>query len=345
MIKAIMRHRSRLVLAIAAFAWLGIGVAADAAAQVLLTCPAATTLDALATCISNQMPRPGMGRYVPPRPEEQADFAAVVTQMMNGQCEFDLPDSLAANYQIRTFTDSGTGKSYCLLMEVLDADENRIVDKGWGTFIVNNNATRPALNQSAPHPRFDSMTENQAINIFQDTDSGSYLMCGAHRHANGTTGGACEASYGEADCAHQVNTMFHAAVVALDQFYDGALWTHIQWHGNAMCPTDPGVQMDVFGSQGFAQAQPPDSNVASLRDLMVVHQPDFAFHLTPSDVCPLNGTENVQGRYLNGADNLCHPNDIGAPTNKFVHLEQSLNIRRGGAAVWDLSVSQNWPIP
>ena len=342
MIKAIMRHRSRLVLAIAAFAWLGIGMAADAAAQVLLTCPAATTLDALATCIRNQMPRPGMGRYVTPTPDEQADFATVVTQMMNGQCGFPLPDSLSANYQVGPFTDSVTGKTYCVLMEVLSAN-GRVVDKGWGTFIVNNNAARPTLNQSAPHPRFDSMTENQAINIFQDTDSGSYLMCGAHRHTSGQTGGSCEANYGEADCAHQNNTMFHAAVVALDQFYAGASWTHIQWHGNAMCPTDPTVTMDVFGSQGFAQDQPPDSNVASLRDLMAVNQPDYVFVLTPSDACPLNGTENVQGRYLNGADNVCRPNDIGAPTNKFVHLEQSLNIRRGGAAVWDLSVGQNWP--
>jgi hypothetical protein len=338
MLTGIMRRGSRLALDIAACVWLGIGVTSDAVAQETLACPTATTLDALATCISNQMPRQNSGLYVPPTPGEQADFAAVVTQMLTGQCEFALPDSLAANYQISTFSDSGTGKSYCLLMEVLDADGDGFVDKGWGTFIVNSNATRPMLNHSAPHPRFDSTTENQAINIFQDTDSGSYLMCGAHRHANGTTGGSCEAGYGEADCAHQNNTMFHAAVVALDQFYAGATWTHIQWHGNSSCP------MDVFGSQGFNAKQPADSNVLSLRDLMAINQPDYTFELTPNGNCSLNGTENVQGRYLNGADDVCQPNDLGTPTNKFVHLEQSINIRRGGASVWDLSVGQNWPV-
>src|SRR5215471_1721872 len=159
---------------------LACGATADAAAQTLLTCPEATALDALATCISNQMPRASSGLYVPPSADERADFAGVVTQMMNGQCDFELPASLAANYQVRTFSDAATSKSYCLLMEVLDADGDGYVDKGWGTFIVNNNAARQNLNQSAPHPRFDSTTENQAINIFQDTDSKSYLMCGAH---------------------------------------------------------------------------------------------------------------------------------------------------------------------
>ncbi len=338
-----MRYSWRLTRCLGLVTCLAGGATADATAQAFLTCPSATTLDALATCISNQMPRASSNLYVPPSADEQTDFAAVVTQMINGLCEFELPASLAANYQVRTFSDAVTGKSYCLLMEVLDADGDGYVDKGWGTFIVNNNAARPSLNQSAPHPRFDSTTENQAINIFQDTDSRSYLMCGAHRHANGTTGGSCEPNYGEADCAHQDNTMFHAAVVALDQFYGAAAWTHIQWHGNVTCPAD---LMDVFGSQGFEAVQPANSNVASLRDLMAVNQPDFKFQLTGPDAgCNLNGTDNVQGRYLNRADNICLSNAGGTPTNKFVHLEQSLNIRRAGAAAWDLSVSQNWPIP
>jgi hypothetical protein len=220
------------------------------------------------------MPKKDSNLYVPPTAAEQADFAAVVTQMMNGACNFALPASLAANYQIRTFTDSLTAKSYCLLMEVLDANPlDRVVDKGWGTFIVNNNATRRNLNQSAPHPIFDDSTENQAINIFQDTGSRSYLMCGAHRHANGEkccTGTippcpsrsrcTCDHDYGEADCAHKINGMFHAAVVALNQYYASTPWTHIQWHGNKTCP------VDVYGSHGFMAQLPTPSNIVLLKE-------------------------------------------------------------------------------
>lgn len=337
-----MRRPSRFVVNCVASACLGLGVTANAGAQQLLTCPTATTLDALATCIRGQMPQLNSNLYVPPTADEQADFAAVVAQMMNGQCNFDLPASLATNYQISTFTDADTNKSYCLLMEVLDADLNGFVDKGWGTFIVNNSASRPNLNHSAPHPIYDSTTENQAINIFQDTDSRSYLMCGAHRHANGLTGGTCESSYGEADCAHQIDGMFHAAVQALNEYYGDTAWTHLQWHGKSdgTCPL-----VDIYGSQGFNAAQPPNSNVVSLKNLMAVNQPSYTFELTGTgSACSLNATDNVQGRYLNGATNICRSNTGGTPTNKFVHLEQSMKIRRGGAAVWDLSVGQNWPI-
>jgi len=51
---------------------------------------------------------------------------------MNGECDFDLPDHLAANYQVNTFSDSVTNKSYCVLVQVLDADGGGYVDKGWG---------------------------------------------------------------------------------------------------------------------------------------------------------------------------------------------------------------------
>ena len=341
-----MKRSSAIVLRFVASTCLALGVTADAVGQGLLTCPTATTLDLLTTCIRNQMPnpnRPGTNLYVPPTAAEQVNFSTVVTQMMNGACNFALPASLEANYQISTFTDSLSTKSYCLLMEVLDADFDGVVDKGWGTFIVNNEATRRNLNQSAPHPIFDSTTENQAINIFQDTDSRSYLMCGAHRHTNGLTGGTCESNYGEADCAHQVDGMFHAAVVALDQYYASTPWTHIQWHGkgSTTCPL-----LDVYGSQGFDAEQPPDSNVVSLRDLMAINQPGYKFGLTGTiPACNLNATDNVQGRHLNGATDICLANTGGTPTNKFVHLEQSGAIRSGGAEIWNLSVGQNWSIP
>jgi hypothetical protein len=169
-------------------------------------------------------------------------------------------------------------------------------------------------------------------------------MCGAHRHANGVTGGACESNYGEADCAHQIDGTFHAAVVALNQYYASTPWTHIQWHGKGTttCPS-----VDIYGSQGFNAAQPPDSNVVSLKNLMAINQPGYTFELTGSgSACNLNATDNVQGRYLNGAPDVCLANTGGTPTNKFVHLEQSRIVRDGGAEIWNLSVMQNWlPFP
>jgi hypothetical protein len=168
-------------------------------------------------------------------------------------------------------------------------------------------------------------------------------MCGAHRHTNGESDpdSTCDKEKGEADCAHQINTMFHAAVVALNQYYASTPWTHIQWHGNTTCP------VDVYGSQGFKRLQLPNSNVRSLKGFMANNRPEYTFELTKKNdpACDLNATDNVQGQYLNGATNICRANRGGTPTNKFVHLEQSENIRKGGAAIWNQSVEQNWPIP
>jgi hypothetical protein len=101
-----------------------------------LTCAPATTLESLATCIRTQMPQSGSNGFVEPNATEQNDWRAVVNQMLQGQCDFALPNSLSAAMRINTFTDSANGRNYCVLMEVQDANNNGYVDRGWGTFIV-----------------------------------------------------------------------------------------------------------------------------------------------------------------------------------------------------------------
>jgi hypothetical protein len=138
------------------------------------------SLDALATCIRNQMPASGSNGYIAPTAAQQTDWRTVIREMLEGSCSATLPTSLIGIMQRRTFTDSANGRSYCLLMEVFDANNNGRVDRGWGTFIVYNAAARE-VSHHAPHPISDSTTENQAIGVFRDTDSRSYLMAGAHR--------------------------------------------------------------------------------------------------------------------------------------------------------------------
>src|SRR5262249_9189526 len=149
-----------------------------------------------------------------------------------------LGPNIAPNMLLRTFTDSGNGRTYCVLMETLDSNNNNFVDKGWGTFITYNGAIRETSHQAA-HPKFDintigaegdSYTEREAIRIFMDTSSRSYLMCGARRSANSGTN-TCQSAYDFADCAHNTNNMFHSANEALKDFYGAQDWLAIQWHG------------------------------------------------------------------------------------------------------------------
>ena len=116
------------------------GASAAGAAQ--LACAHTTTLEALVGCIVNQMPQNNSGVYVAPSSQQRTAYRTVVNQMLNGQCGSPLPASLASQMQRRTFTDSQNGKSYCLLLETQDTNNDGYVDKGWGTFIVYNDAVR-----------------------------------------------------------------------------------------------------------------------------------------------------------------------------------------------------------
>ena len=59
-----------------------------------LTCGTATTLDALATCIRNQMPASGSNGYVAPTLAQQNDWRTAVRQMLDGSCDATLPAGL-----------------------------------------------------------------------------------------------------------------------------------------------------------------------------------------------------------------------------------------------------------
>jgi hypothetical protein len=183
------------------------------AAGASVTCAASTTLEALATCIRTHMPPSGSNGFVAPTAAEQADWRAVVTQMLQGGCGVALPASLSGIMQRSPFADASNGRTYCVLMEVRDANTDGVVDRGWGTVIVYDAATRE-LSHQAPHPIADSTTEVQAITLFKETDARSYVMAGAHRNANAATS-TCQSAYTEADAAHNVATMFHAATEAL----------------------------------------------------------------------------------------------------------------------------------
>ena len=303
-----------------------------------LTCPTATTLEALATCIRGQMPGSGSNGFVAPTATQQADWRTVVRQMLVGQCNFALPASLTGIAEIRTFTDSGNGKSYCLLMEVLDANDNGIVDRGWGTFIVDPGATRE-LSHQAPHPISDSTTESQAVGIFKGTSSRSYVMAGAHRNANGSSGSSCVKSYGPADAAHNVAVMFHATNLELMAHYGTRAWNAIQWHGMA---SDTCSASEAYLSHGRNVTPATTDKIAVLRSNMLKYHPTWKITTAGSGTCTLHATENVQGRLLNGvsASSVCST-AAASYSGTFLHIEQDPGFRT--PADWIPAVIDTWP--
>lgn len=303
------------------------------------TCSSATTLAGLVTCIRSQMPRKASEGYIPPSDTQRTEFREVVSRMLNGHCDFTVPAHLAGVMRLSRFTDAENGKTYCVFMEIEDADADGYVDRGLGTFIVDPTASRELVHE-APHPLADGDTEVEAVDIFKGTNSRSYLMCGAHRFANAETS-TCDADYAEADCAHDTSTLFHAAALEIDAFYGARPHHQIQWHGMA---DETCSSVGAYASHGLSTAPPVGSVARTLATAAVAHNPAWVVTNPGSETCTLNGTDNVQGRLLNGTPepNVC-TESADASTDRFVHIEQHSAMRV--ASGWITPVAETFPIP
>jgi hypothetical protein len=301
------------------------------------TCASSTTLEALATCIRDLMPRASSNGFVTPTATELADWRIAVNQMLAGACDFTLPASLAGIAQRKSFADTAKGRNYCVLMEVRDADGNGFVDRGWGTFITYTGAARE-LSHQAPHPLFDSTTEIQAVTIFKETDSRSYLMAGAHRNAN-PVASTCQSSYNVADAAHNVANMFHATNAELLTWYGAAPWTAIQWHGMAAdtCPNT-----NVYPTHGRNTTPAPSDKIVQLRDNVLQQHPAWDVDLPGAGACGLNGTDNTQGRMLNGVTGNVCTTSATSYNGRFIHIEQDPGYRN--PLDWIAPVTATWPV-
>jgi hypothetical protein len=302
-----------------------------------LTCQDSESLETLVTCVRGQMPERDSNGYLAPTGDQRAGWRAVVTQMLQGSCDFAVPTSITGIAQVRTFTDTGNGRSYCLLMEVRDQDNNGRVDHGFGTFVVFSDASRQ-LSHQAVHPIADSNTDTQAVTIFKETGSRSFLMAGAHRDANDAPSACCE-DFAESDASHNSNTMVQATNEALLAYYGEAPWFAIQWHGMAASRC---AATDVYPSHGLEVTPAPTDKISVLHHHLSELQSDWDVDLPGSKSCDLNATENIQGRLLNGvAANAVCQLEPATYTQRFIHIEQDPDFRNPGD--WVAVIEKTFP--
>lgn len=298
--------------------------------------PTAYNLEKLIECVTSYMPPKNSGAFVPPSATVQDDWQLVVNDMadmtsINDCSTISLPSSLANIYAVFPFTDSYTGQDFCVAMEIIDDDENGTVDRGWGTFIVNPKPQR-YLSIDIPHPMEDNYTNQEGIQIFKGVGAHTFLMAGANREANNTAS-PCQTGEKIADVAHCTDNFFFPAVVALDTFYNtkDVHHTAIQFHGMADDqPVEKGgcPNVNVYITHGSADPAHQNDSIVTLRDELRDLQPTWKVAVPgePSPlVCGKNGTQNVEGRYLNELDESEVCDDQVDPvgyTSKFIHIEQ-----------------------
>ncbi|MDQ1351630.1 MAG: hypothetical protein QG657_1935, partial [Acidobacteriota bacterium] len=300
-----------------------------------LDCPSSATLEELYDCIYSQMRDSGDGIIVPTA-QQLADLRIVMGQMLDGQTSITLPASLSGIMAFRRFTDSGNSQTYSVLMEVEDADSDGLIDRGFGTFIVYNEAEKE-MNIASPHPRFDQNTGYESIRIFKYTSSRSFSLAGTHRHASSTPS-SCQSSYMESDAAHNEDLMFFAASQELMDYYGASTWFQVQYHGMAIdsCATN------VFMSHGEYLLTPPQGDtVYTFRNNVVGYNPSWDVDIDGATACTLDGGTNTSGRLFNGvaASQVCgtQASNYG---ETFIHIEQDPACRT--ASDWIAAVNDTF---
>ncbi len=185
----------------------------------------------------------------------------------------------------------------------------------------------------APHAWFEFGTRDEARILFEGLGARAALISGVHRcAADGAVAcdgrstvcepdGAPAAAYRISDVAHNDQTLFHAAHTALADAFPTA-WM-ISLHGmtgagfslstGVSGPVEPASLLARFA--GALQQEFPAERVSTCNDYPGA---DFETRLC--------GRTNVQGRYLNGADQVC-TQSASTSSGRFLHLEQSRDVR------------------
>jgi len=227
-------------------------------------------------------------------------------------------DAAAADAGYRVCVGEGP-QAGLTLFEPLALDEGR-------ARVVVRPAGAPVILE-APHPRFDTTTLEQSIDLFEALGARALIASGTHRCA-GTTPSGCDgttsacgapAPYRDSDPAHQIVSMFHAAHVALSEIFSDAVVVSVHGFGQDGASVSDGTTADV-------DADAPSARLAAAlaaRVADVTSCNDGAG--VPVDV-RLCGTTNTQGRHLNGSPDACL--EPGSTTRgRFIHLEQSRAVR------------------
>ncbi|MGW1885628.1 hypothetical protein [Streptomyces sp. NPDC001970] len=210
--------------------------------------------------------------YRRPSRDDRRAVARGVGLLLDGDREQAREQLSDVDFEIRTVTDSATGRRYA---EIADRTEDARSPRGWGRVYVD-------LDRSArwsvqvPHPVADKRTERLGVSVLRGSRGGILVIAGAHRSA-----GREDA----ADVAHRTDSVFDAVC---DELVRRGL-PGLQLHGFA---DDSAPRYDVIASTGNGEVARPEGR--ALADALRVRDFDVCRAWVRS--CPLEGRTNVQGR-------------------------------------------------
>ena len=219
-------------------------------------------------------------------------------------------------YRLLRYKDTGIDDRIYYVLE-----ENLPVRKGWGTYVLNPNQKRAICVQS-PHPLYDINTPIEAAEIFRRSGSLFFMLAGTHRCANseptqcdGTFRGCGEDRYPVSDMAHFVTSVFQVTHEAVSEYEDQIYSLSIHGHNRPECE-------DIFLSSGLSDGS--KQILFDLKSNLKDSGLTVAVAGDSSSNCPLLGSTNVQGKFVNGST-LYRAGRYG--DRFFIHIEPSRLVR------------------
>ena len=185
-----------------------------------------------------------------------------------------------------------------------------------------------------PHPWFELETLDEGVDAFDRLSARALIAAGTHRCANsgeapcdGTTGacGGDGVPYRESDMAHVLDSVYQLAhELIADQHADD--WV-LSLHG---MPSD-GISVSNGTSDDIEETDPLDPTAALYEALASEFGDEYVTSCSAFEGATVDerlcGDTNVQGRYVNGSSDACTAS-APASAGRFVHLEQSLDVRQ-----------------
>ena len=287
--------------------------------------------------------------YVLPTESQLAAWRVVFRQLLAGswaQAHLEAK-RISSTYNVVRFVDTLSGRTHYVLMEgvpgqipnaathsagVTITDPSNPTRRGWGTYLFNPQFQR-GVSLSAPHPKDDLETAEQAIEAYLGLRARTLLIAGADRDQNTALAPCAQSArpYFESDVAHIAESVFQ---MAFEEIYssDAVTW-HLQFHGNSTCSED------VFLSNGVAAAPQILSslaaNIAAASTAAAAGGPVLTtgvFNATGGG-CFARGTDNMQLRFASGVPHasICAAPNVPVGPSRFIHVEQRRDARRAAS--------------
>ena len=189
----------------------------------------------------------------------------------------------------------------------------------------------------APHPVKDRATGLQAAHLLVALGARAAIISGNNRCAAQTRSscsgktricGGGRRAYPSSDPAHNTESLFHQAHIALAKLWPDA--KIVQLHGYRQRDSDT---LFVLSDGTRLQRRPDNEFSGKVRDRIRLAAGTAAIAVSCQDPTdrrfdyrPLCARTNVQGRHLNGSEDQCHSNAT-LSSGRFLHIEQQYKVR------------------